>query len=64
MFFGHRSTQAESFDLPVREDGAISVRRGFCVREWREMAQQAELAGAKVWLFFGTCVVLEARKED
>jgi SAM-dependent methyltransferase len=47
----------------VREDGLISVRRGFRLGEWRELADRAGIAGAKVWRYHGTRIVLQARKK-
>jgi SAM-dependent methyltransferase len=49
-------------DPVLREDGLISVRRGFRLREWRELAARAEIPGARVWLYYGTRIVLQARK--
>jgi SAM-dependent methyltransferase len=46
----------------LREDGLISVKRGFRRREWRELAARAEIPNAKVWLYYGTRIVLQARK--
>jgi SAM-dependent methyltransferase len=46
----------------VREDGLISVKRGFRLREWRELAVRAEIPDAKVRLYYGTRIVLQARK--
>ncbi len=46
----------------LREDGLISVRRGFRRPEWRELAARAEIPDAKVWLYYGTRIVLQARK--
>ena len=47
----------------VREDGLISVRRGFRLGEWRELADRAGIAGATVWRYHGTRIVLQARKK-
>jgi len=47
----------------VREDALISVKRGFHRAEWRELAAQAEISGAEVWLYYGTRLVLQARKK-
>jgi SAM-dependent methyltransferase len=47
----------------VREDGLISVKRGFRRREWRELAARADIPDAKVWLYYGTRVGLQARKK-
>jgi 2-polyprenyl-3-methyl-5-hydroxy-6-metoxy-1,4-benzoquinol methylase len=46
----------------VREDALTSVQRGFRLREWRELAKQAGLPGATVWLYYGTRIVMQARK--
>lgn len=46
----------------VRSDALLSVKRGFHVAEWRKLAGQAEIPGASVWLYYGTRIVLEARK--
>jgi len=48
----------------VRADGLISVKRGFRRREWRELAGRAEIPGAKVWLYYGTRIGLQARKKN
>jgi hypothetical protein len=47
----------------LRRDGLISVKRGFRRPEWREMAKQAEIPRPKIWLYFGTRIVLQARKD-
>jgi SAM-dependent methyltransferase len=46
----------------LREDALISVKRGFRRREWRELAARAKIPNAKVWLYYGTRIVLQARK--
>jgi hypothetical protein len=46
----------------LREDALISVKRGFRRREWRELAARAGIPDAKVWLYYGTRIVLQARK--
>jgi len=46
----------------VREDALVSVRRGFRLREMRDLANRAGLNDAKVWLYYGARVVLQARK--
>lgn len=46
----------------VARDGLISVERGFHLDEWRELAAQAEVPDAKVSLYYGTRIVLQARK--
>ena len=47
----------------VREDGLISVRRGFRLHEWRDLATRADIPGANVWRYHGTRIVLQARKQ-
>jgi len=47
----------------LREDALISVKRGFRRREWRELAARAEIPDATVWLYYGTRIVLQARKQ-
>jgi hypothetical protein len=44
-------------------DGLVSVRRGWRVKEWRELAGRAEIPGARVWLYSGSRIMLEARKK-
>lgn len=51
-----------SSDRTLREDGLISVKRGFRRREWRELAARADIPDAKVWVYYGTRIVLQARK--
>jgi 2-polyprenyl-3-methyl-5-hydroxy-6-metoxy-1,4-benzoquinol methylase len=46
----------------VREDALISVKRGFHQQEWRELAARAGIPHAGVWLYYGTRMVLQARK--
>lgn len=43
-------------------DGLLSVRRGFRVGEWQEMARAAGIEGAKVGVDFGCRIVLDAVK--
>ena len=47
----------------LREDGLISVKRGFRRREWQELAARATIPNARVWLYYGTRIVLQARKD-
>ena len=54
--------RAGMFPRTFREDGLISVRKGFRVPEWREFAQQAQIPQPKVWLYFGARVMLWASK--
>lgn len=48
----------------LRQDGLISVKRGFRRREWRDLATQAKIPHPKVWLYYGTRIVLQARKGE
>lgn len=48
----------------VREDGLISVRRGFRQNEWRGLAERAGIPEASVWRYHGSRIVLQARKKN
>jgi 2-polyprenyl-3-methyl-5-hydroxy-6-metoxy-1,4-benzoquinol methylase len=43
-------------------DGMLSVRRSWRVGEWRALAARAGIPSAKVWLYYGSRVMLQARK--
>lgn len=45
-----------------REDGLLSIRRGWRVPEWRELASRAGIPSADVRLYFGSKLVLTACK--
>ena len=45
-------------------DGLLSVRRGWRVGEWRELARRAGLPKPRVWLYYGSRVILQARKGE
>jgi len=47
---------------PLRADALVSVQRAFRVAEWKSLAHQAGLADARVWLYAGTRLMLQARK--
>lgn len=47
---------------PVREDALLSVRRAFQLEELRTLAQSAGLPDPRVWLYYGTRIILQARK--
>ncbi len=49
-------------DRTLRQDGLLSVKRGFRRQEWNQLARRAEIPGARVWLYYGTRIVLQARK--
>jgi SAM-dependent methyltransferase len=46
----------------MRHDGLASVRRGFRCPEWRDLAAAANIPHAHVWLYYGTRIVMQARK--
>jgi len=46
-----------------REDGLLSVRRGWRVEEWQRMAATAGLVDARVWSEHGTRVLLSVQKK-
>jgi hypothetical protein len=50
------------FPRHFQGDGLLSVERGFRVGELRELVQRAGIPGARLWLYYGTRVILEARK--
>lgn len=50
------------FPKHFQEDGLLSVRRGFRVGELRDFARQAGLPRPRVWLYYGTRVILQAKK--
>ncbi len=43
-------------------DGVISIRRGFRVGEWRRWATEAGIPEAQVRLYFGSRILMDARK--
>ncbi len=43
-------------------DGMLSVRRGWRVGEWKDLASKAGIPEAKVWLYYGSRIVLQARR--
>ena len=43
-------------------DGMLSVRRSWRVGEWRELAACAGIPCGRVWLYYGSRVMLQARK--
>jgi hypothetical protein len=56
------STRLMRICRPVREDALVSVKRGFRLRELRALAGRAQLTNAKVWLYYASRTVLQARK--
>lgn len=53
---------AGNFPNHFRDDGLLSVKRGFRVEDWRELAKRAEIREAKIWNYFGARVMLSATK--
>lgn len=51
-----------NFPKHFREDGLLSVKRGFRTDEWRRLAKRAQLDDAKAWRYFGARVMLSGRK--
>jgi len=51
-----------NFPPTFRQDGLISVRRGFRIPEWTRLASQAGIPNARVRLYFGARVTLESSK--
>jgi SAM-dependent methyltransferase len=45
-----------------RNDGLISVKRGWRVEEWKALAERAGLRDARVWLYGGARILLLAQK--
>ncbi|MDB6124416.1 MAG: methyltransferase type 12 [Pedosphaera sp.] len=44
-------------------DALLSVRRGWRVPEWKSLAAQAGILDPKIWLYAGTRMMLEARRQ-
>ena len=44
-------------------DGLLSVRRSWRVREWRALAARAGIPDARVWLYGGARLILQANRE-
>lgn|SRR4051794_10908514 len=58
----HVGTVLTGCSRELRADGLVSVRRGFRVTEWRQYAKSAGITTAKVFHYFGTRIILCARK--
>ncbi|MEO6183431.1 MAG: methyltransferase domain-containing protein [Verrucomicrobiota bacterium] len=54
--------RAGNFPKHFRDDGLLSVKRGFRKEDWRQLATLAEIKEAKVWSYFGARVMLAAQK--
>ena len=57
------SVRMAGLSAPMRNDALVSVRRAWWLKEWRELAAQAGIPDARVWLYFGSRVILQARKK-
>jgi 2-polyprenyl-3-methyl-5-hydroxy-6-metoxy-1,4-benzoquinol methylase len=44
-------------------DALLSVRRGWRVSEWKSLATQAGIPNAHIWIYAGTRIMIEARKQ-
>jgi SAM-dependent methyltransferase len=44
-------------------DGLLSVRRSWRIPEWQTLASRAGIPQARIWLYFGSRVLLQARKQ-
>jgi 2-polyprenyl-3-methyl-5-hydroxy-6-metoxy-1,4-benzoquinol methylase len=55
--------QLRDYPDHFRSDALLSVRRGWRVREWNALAGRAGIPEARVWLYAGARVMLQARKE-
>ncbi|HWF18107.1 MAG TPA: methyltransferase domain-containing protein [Verrucomicrobiae bacterium] len=52
------------FPEHFRNDGLLSVQRSWRVGEWRALAKNAGIPNARVWLYGGARLMLEARRES
>lgn len=50
-------------DGKMREDGLLSVRKSWRAKEWRRLARSAGLGDARVSNYFGSRIILAARKQ-
>jgi 2-polyprenyl-3-methyl-5-hydroxy-6-metoxy-1,4-benzoquinol methylase len=54
--------QFHRFPPHFREDGLLSVKRGFRVNELQKLAEEAGIPDARAWLYYRSRVMLEASK--
>jgi SAM-dependent methyltransferase len=54
--------QLSRYPKHFRHDALLSVRRGFRVRELHSLAARADITGAQAWLYYGSRVIVQARK--
>ena len=57
------STLVLGLSREVRQDGLLSVKRGFRVGEWRQFAADAGMAESRVWVYGGSRIMLQGRKQ-
>jgi len=46
----------------MSHDGLVSVKRGWRIGEWEALARAAGLDRSRVWLYYGSRIMLQARK--
>jgi len=49
--------------IGVRKDALMSVERAFRLGEWRALAGRAGLRYQRIWLYYGSRIVLQAWKQ-
>jgi SAM-dependent methyltransferase len=47
----------------MRADGLLSVKKGWTLKEWRELAWRAGIPGAAITNYYGSRIILAARKQ-
>ena len=47
----------------MRDDGVLSVRRSWRIPEWKAFAASAQIPRARVWLYHGARIIIQARKK-
>jgi 2-polyprenyl-3-methyl-5-hydroxy-6-metoxy-1,4-benzoquinol methylase len=55
--------QLHPYPKHFRTDGTLSVLRSWRVGEWRAFAERAGIVKPRIWLYYGSRVMLLARKE-
>lgn len=56
--------QLQPFPEHFRADGTLSVLRSWHVGEWRSFAARAGIPNPRIWLYYGSRVMLLARKKS
>lgn len=57
-------TKLQNYPIHFRHDTLLSVKRGFRVGEMQSFANQAGMDRARAWLYYGTRVILQAKKDQ